>query len=222
MTESKPTSLAGNNKLAFGLTIAAIVVAFGIGGVFAYNRVYTNQVESQPIVIDTTVKGADTSVKATTSSPVVAPKPVVATPTTCLDGACFARAIRSCSRAMYQAISKVSTFGSTVESELRFDLTQSGGSCQLTMQLIAFHVGSSTDAGNSAHGMEISGLSQDEAYLKLNKDMQEKYVGKKGVCTIAQDKEAFAGLFERNTQAYAFLDPDRRICSGDLFIEFGY
>jgi len=136
----------------------------------------------------------------------------------CTDTKCFVSAIRNCSEAQYQSESKVAVLGSEIQSEIGYSLSQSGGTCLLSLKLLSYKISASQGLLDSMKGAEVVGPGPAEIYPKLNSEAQTKIVGKMGVCNITKDKDTIVDLINNKSGIYLIADPDPSICSGELFV----
>jgi hypothetical protein len=139
---------------------------------------------------------------------------------TCSDSKCFTDSISTCSLASYQIKSQNELLGSDIKTEILFNLSKSNNDCLLELKLLSYNISATQGLLDSMKGAEIIGPSPTEIYPKLNKEMQDNYVGKSGICNITNNKKDISDLFKNNNQSFLIIDPDYKMCSGQLFVKY--
>lgn len=139
---------------------------------------------------------------------------------TCSDSKCFTDSINTCSLASYQIKSQNELLGSNIKTEILFNLSKSNNDCLLELKLLSYNISATQGLLDSMKGAEMTGPSPIEIYPKLNKEMQDNYVGKSGICNITNNKKEIADLFKNHQEAGIVISPDYSICSGELFIKY--
>lgn len=214
-----------NNQKGIAPIIIALIVAVVLGGGYFIVKA---KGKSSPKVENTTqaqqnnsgiVKDNIVETFPTAASTIVTTK----SSEVCTNSTCFMNAIEACSTAQYQTDSQTELLGSNIKSKIRFEVSQSNNRCLLGINLLAYNISPSQGLLDSMKGGEVVGPGPDEIYPKLNKEMQEKYVGKKGICDITNEKtDIIINLFKTNSEVALITTPNYNVCSGELFVKFNF
>ncbi len=170
-------------------------------------------------------KNTESSTSSTPESQKISPisninSTTTVTKKTCSDSKCFTDSINLCSPANYQTKSQNELMGSNIKTEILFNLSKSNNNCLLELKLISYNISATQELLDSMKSAEIIGPSPTEIYPKLNKEMQDNYVGKSGICDITGNKKDIIDLFKTNNQSMLIIDPDYKTCSGKLFVKY--
>lgn len=128
---------------------------------------------------------------------------------TCTDVGCFIDSIKKCTPATFTRSTKGELLGDYFKTNFTFETISNGSSCNVEILLNSYSVAATDIAKKMAPSEKI-----DQIYKTAN-EKNKILFGKKGVCTLENNRKEFIQLLTINRDFELIMGGPG--CSGDLF-----